>query len=235
MKNLIIKEVIFNGATLVGILKDGKIHTPLKKFWEFLGIDFEGQRQRIRRDETLIQGACKIQVPSEGGIQETLTLEISFLPLWLTGIKSQQCKEEVRKNLIKFKLEAKDVLSEAFFGKREKEIPLLPEDKEKPDWVYERITEDVEKAKGLEDQIEKLLNELYPLFDEIAGVANLKKKTIGYNFFNFKSDDEEKKGKTEIEIEKKHLKEIEKLGLNKDEVVEKAIEVIRENNLFIEK
>ena len=93
----------------------------------------------------------------------------------------------------------------------------------------------MEKAKGLEDQIEKLLNELYPLFDEIAGVANLKKKTIGYNFFNFKSDDEEKKGKTEIEIEKKHLKEIEKLGLNKDEVVEKAIEVIRENNLFIEK
>lgn len=96
--------------------------------------------------------------------------------------------------------------------------------KEKPDWVYERIAEDVEKAKKLENQIEKLLNKLYPLYDEIAGVANLKKRTIGYNFFSFKSDDEEKKCKTEIEIEKKHLKEIEKLGLNKDEVVEKAIE-----------
>lgn len=41
-------------------------------------------------------------------------------------------------------------------------------------------------------------------------MANLEKRRIGYNFFSFKSDDEEKKGKTEIEI-------------------------VRNNNLFIEK
>lgn len=49
MKNLIIKEVNFNGVTLVGILKDGKIFTPLKKFCEFLEVDFNGQYQRVKR------------------------------------------------------------------------------------------------------------------------------------------------------------------------------------------
>lgn len=187
MKDLIIKEVKFNGATLVGILKEGKIYTPLKKFCEFLGIDFEGQRQRIKRDETLMQGACKIQVPSEGGIQETLTLEISYLPLWLTGIKSQQCKEEIRENLIKFKLEAKDVLAEAFFGKRKEEISLLSENN---DWVFERITGNIEKAKAIENKIEKLINKLKPLYEEISAVADLKKRIVGKSFIDFKTDND---------------------------------------------
>lgn len=118
MNDLIVKEVEFNGEKLIGIYKEGKIYIPLKKSCEFLGVNFNGQHQRIRRDETLIKGVCKIHIPSEGGIQETLTLEISFLPLWLTGIKAQQCKEEIRENLIEFKLKAKDALADAFFGKR---------------------------------------------------------------------------------------------------------------------
>lgn len=51
--------------------------------------------------------------------REMLMIDISFLPLWLAGIKANQCREEVRENLIKFKLEAKDILAEAFLGKRE--------------------------------------------------------------------------------------------------------------------
>lgn len=103
MNNLIVKEVNFNGANLVGILKDGKIYTPLKKFCEFLGVDYHGQRQRIRRDEVLNLGLTECKIHSlENGVEkerEILTLEINFLPLWLTGIKSQQCREEIRQNL----------------------------------------------------------------------------------------------------------------------------------------
>lgn len=164
MKDLIVKEVNFNGAILVGILKEGKIYTPLRKFCEFLGVDFNGQHQRIRRDETLVKGVCKIHIPSEGGIQETLILEISFLPLWLTGIKSQQCREEIRENLIKFKLEAKDVLAEAFFGRRKKEISLLPEDK---DWGLKRIHDRADQAKEIEKQIYSLIKFLEPIYEEI--------------------------------------------------------------------
>lgn len=185
MKDLIIKEVKFNEASLVGILKEGKIYTPLKKFCEFLGVDYHGQRQRIKRDETLIQGACKIHLPSEGGIQETLTLEISFLPLWLTGIKAMQCREEIRENLIEFKLKAKDVLADAFFGKRKDEVSLLSKDK---DWGIKRIHDRADQAKEVEKQIYSLIKFLEPIYDEIESIAKLKKNSYD-NFKRFKTDE----------------------------------------------
>ncbi|WP_278574796.1 phage antirepressor N-terminal domain-containing protein [Fusobacterium ulcerans] len=199
--DLVIKEVNFNEALLVGILKDRKIYTPLKKFCEFLGVDFNGQYQRIKRDETLVRGMCKIHIPSDSGIQETLTLEISYLPLWLTGIKSQQCREEIRENLIEFKLKAKDVLADAFFGKRKDEISLLPENK---DWALKRIHDRADQAKILEEHKMCIIEKLEKIYEEIAGVANLKKNTVGSKFFDFKEKgyDASKEKLPSLELEK---------------------------------
>lgn len=145
MNELITKEVTINGSTFIGVYKDGKVYTPLRKFCEFLGINFDGQRQRIRRDETLNQGACILHLPSNRGEQATLMLENSFLPLWLAGIKANQCREEIRDNLIKFKLEAKDILAEAFFGKRENERL------ENKDWAIDRMHIRLNQCKFIED------------------------------------------------------------------------------------
>lgn len=190
MKDLIVKEVNFNGAILVGIFKEGKIYTPLKKFCEFLGIDFEGQRQRIKRDETLCLGttAFKIKVVENNieKLREMLMIEISYLPLWLTGIKSQQCREEIRENLIKFKLEAKDVLAEAFFGKRKEEIPLLPEDK---DWGLKRIHDRADQAKEIEKQIYSLIKFLEPIYEEIEAISKMKRESVYREFKRFKTDE----------------------------------------------
>jgi|GEM_PF-1438267 len=205
ISNLVIKEVNFNGATLVGILKDGKLYTPLKKFCEFLGVDFNGQYQRIKRDETLRKGLtmCKIHMV-ENGVEkerEVTVLEIYFLPLWLTGIKSKQCREEIRENLIELKLKAKDVLADAFFGKRKDEIPLLPEDK---DWALKRIHDRADQAKILEKQKLYIIEKLESIYDEIAGIANLKKNTSENKFFNFKGEsyDASKEKLPALELEK---------------------------------
>ena len=185
MNDLIIKEVSFNGANLVGILKEGKIYTPLKKFCEFLGVDFSSQLKRIKRDEVLGLGSTMVKMTTvENGVEkerEVTVLEISFLPLWLTGIKSQQCREEIRQNLLSFKLEAKEVLASAFFGKRKNEKIS------NNDWVFERITDNMEKAKVIEDEIEILMNKLTPLYKEISDVADLKKRIVGKTFFDFKN------------------------------------------------
>ena len=203
--DLVIKEVNFNGATLVGILKDGKVYTPLKKFCEFLGVDFNGQYQRIKRDETLSKGLtmCKIHMV-ENGVEkerEVTVLEIYFLPLWLTGIKSRQCREEIRENLIEFKLKAKDVLADAFFGKRKDEIPLLPENK---DWALKRIHDRADQAKILEEHKMCIIEKLEKSYEEIAGVANLKKNTVGSKFFDFKEKgyDASKEKLPSLELEK---------------------------------
>ena len=184
MTDLIIKKVEFNGASLIGIYKEGKIYTPLRKICEFLGIDFNGQYQRIKRDETLLKGVCKIHIPSEGGLQNTLTLEISFLPLWLTGIKAQQCREEVRKNLTKFKLEAKDILADAFFGRRE---AFIVEEKTS-------LEKNVKAIQKLEKDAANILSTLKYLYAElevtgknnVESIDNLYLKTDGVSIF--KSD-----------------------------------------------
>lgn len=206
MNDLIVKEVNFNGATLVGVLKEGKIYTPLKKFCEFLGIDFEGQRQRIRRDETLCMGttAFKIKVVENNveKMREMMMMEISFLPLWLTGIKSQQCREEIRENLIEFKLKAKDVLADAFFGKRKDEIPLLPEDK---DWGLKRIHDRADQAKEIEKELYPVIKFLESIYEEIEGIAKIRKDSIFREFKNFKTDgkyDASKEKLPSLELEK---------------------------------
>lgn len=233
MNDLIVKEVNFNGATLVGVLKDGKIYTPLKKFCEFLGIDFEGQRQRIRRDETLCLGTTTFKIKAvENNIEkmrEMLMLEISYLPLWLTGIKAKQCREKIRKNLTKFKLEAKDILADAFFGKREKEISLLPVDK---DWGFKRIHDRVDQAKEIEKQIHYLIKFLEPIYDEIEAIAKTKRDSVFREFKNFKKESEYDASKEKLpiiwktEIEEQLAEKINKSDMTKEEILEKVVKVL---------
>lgn len=117
------KEVDFNGVNLVGVSFEEKLYIIIKNFCEVLGVNYIGQLQRIKRDEVLNKGVCKIHIPSDGGNQETNLLELDFVPLWLAGIKTNQCREEAREFLLEFKLKVKDILSEAFFGKRELLLP----------------------------------------------------------------------------------------------------------------
>lgn len=233
MNDLIVKEVNFNGATLTGIFKEGKIYTPLKKFCEFLGVDFEGQRQRIKRDETLCLGttAFKIKVVENNieKLREMLMIEISYLPLWLTGIKSQQCREEIRENLIKFKLEAKDVLSDAFFGKRANNFKPIEVDKKK-DWLINRVRTRLDQAEYLENQIAYLFEKLNEIYSKAEIELETKTKQVTSNFFDFKtpSDYDPAKEKLpvlyEVEIEKENLEEMKRLGINKDDALNDIVE-----------
>ena len=68
-------------------------------------------------------------IPSIRGNQETNLLELDYLPLWLTGIKANQCREEIRPYLKEFKLKAKDVLAAAFLDNKPKQLSL-PKPKE---------------------------------------------------------------------------------------------------------
>ena len=112
------KEIGFNGMNLIGVCFEEKLYIIVKNFCEVLGINYKGQIQRIKRDEVLNKGGCKIHLPSNGGNQETNLLELDYVPIWLAGIKANQCKEEIRLFLREFKLKVKDILADAFLGKR---------------------------------------------------------------------------------------------------------------------
>ena len=163
---LVKKEVEFHNSKLVGIQKDGEIYTPIRQLCEILGLDSSSQLQRIKRDETLNMGLVKMTLPTNGGEQEMNLLEIDYLPLWLTGIKTNQCKQEVRESLLDFKLKVKDVLAEAFFPKvkiqeEPKQLTFDYDENEKQrDICVNRLIGYMKDVVSLEEEIRKLSKEL---------------------------------------------------------------------------
>ena len=66
-------------ATLVNDIP----HVAMKPICENIGLDWDGQRQKINRHPILSKGKVMITAPSNGGLQEMLMLPVNFLNGWL--------------------------------------------------------------------------------------------------------------------------------------------------------
>lgn len=127
MGNLVTREVNFNGATLMAVqTEDMKIHVGVKWICQGLGLtkgQMQAERARIQEDLVLLQGERKIVLPTKGGKQEVLCLELHFLPLWLAKINANIIDDQaVQDKLVDYQLHAADVLAKAF-------INTVPKDK----------------------------------------------------------------------------------------------------------
>lgn len=204
MKDLIVKEVTMNKEKIKAVSKDGKIYVGIKNIGKNLGMtenQINGQRQKIQKDLTLKRGCVSFHAGVFEKNNSTLGIELNYLPLWLAKINPIHFSDELKEVLLYYQLWAKDILSDAFFGKREKEIPLLPENK---DWALKRIHDRADQAKILEEHKMCIIEKLEKIYEEIAGVANLKKNTVGSKFFNFKEKgyDASKEKLPSLELEK---------------------------------
>ncbi|MEK4121960.1 phage antirepressor N-terminal domain-containing protein [Lysinibacillus sp. FSL K6-0102] len=89
MNNLVVKEVDFNGDTLMACEKDEKIYVGVKWVCQGIGLS-EGQikseRKKIQEDIVLKQGGRNFVLPTNSGKQDVLCIELEFLPLWLAKI-----------------------------------------------------------------------------------------------------------------------------------------------------
>ncbi len=119
------KTVIFyeDEVTAVVVEESGRqvIYVPLKPISDFLGVDWDGQRQRIRRDPVLsevVKGAVVTTAPSAsgrgGGPQEMLCLPLDFLNGYLFGINANRVREDIRDKVIRYQRECYQVLAAAF-------------------------------------------------------------------------------------------------------------------------
>ena len=163
---LTVKEVNHENISMMAVRdSDGEIFVGIKSICDGLGIVYNGQMERINRDELLSQGVRKIRIPSNGGNQSTSMIAISFLPFFLTGIKSSMVKPEIKDNIINFKLKAKDVLAQAFllqpqylnFPISEQTIlQLQSENKKLSDLVHSHCY----KIENLENVVEQTFNKL---------------------------------------------------------------------------
>lgn len=125
MNQMQVKEVDFNGATLLAAqTEDGKVWVGVKWICEGLGLtegQIKSERKKIQNDLVISKGGRNLILPTSGGEQETLVLNIDFLPLWLAKISitpsMQENSPEVVEKLIEYQLKAKDVLAKEFLNK----------------------------------------------------------------------------------------------------------------------
>ena len=120
MKNGIVE---FYGQSLITARSDeGVEYVAMKPLVENLGLDWEGQRKRIVRDEVLKSCMVIMEVQAVkrgfGGNQQMVFLPTEFLNGWLFGIETSRLKDEATKEkIIVYKKECFKVLHNYWLNK----------------------------------------------------------------------------------------------------------------------
>ncbi len=141
-----VKDVDFNGTILRAAQDVNKI-IWVGVAWICKGLGLsdgqtKSERKKIQTDLVLSKGGRNFILPTGGGEQETLCLQLDFLPLWLAKIhitpRMKQENPRLVDNLITYQLKAKDVLAAAFF-KEEIMVPSQPNYEHKIDELQKTI------------------------------------------------------------------------------------------------
>jgi len=106
--------VDFHGQSLVAALIDGKPYVAMKPICENIGLQWEAQQKRITRNPVLSKGMSMMDIPSNGGIQQTLCLPLDLLNGWLFGVDVNRVKAEIKPKLIRYQEECYRVLFQHF-------------------------------------------------------------------------------------------------------------------------
>lgn len=134
MSNLVVKEVNFHNDLLMAVHEEesNKIYVGVKWVCEGIGLSegqYQNQTRKIQEDLVIKQGIANLQLPTNGGVQEVLCVELEFLPLWLAKIsitpKMQKENPFIVRKLVDYQLKAKDVLADAFIKKDKVSNELL--------------------------------------------------------------------------------------------------------------
>ncbi|MDE4013518.1 phage antirepressor N-terminal domain-containing protein [Glaesserella parasuis] len=123
MSNQISTQTIsFNNQALITFEQNGTRYTAMKPICENIGLAWEPQLLRIKRDDILSSTMIiTIIVAEDDKNREMVCLPIEYLNGWLFGIDVKRCKPEIRETLIKYKKECYQALHDYWFnGKAER-------------------------------------------------------------------------------------------------------------------
>ena len=110
-----IVEVPFNGSMMIAQrFDDGEIYTALKPICENIGIDFNGQKQRLER--TPWATMCVMHtVAADGKNRDMTAISRKTLTMWLATIDANRLSDEqARHNVTVYQQEAAEALDKYF-------------------------------------------------------------------------------------------------------------------------
>lgn len=145
-------------------------YVPIKPICEALGVDDEGQRQRIERDEILSSVTFMTKATGKDGkTYEMLALPVKYVFGWLFTIDSSRVNQEIRDMVVKYKRECYETLYNHFNGQQQRrneqdalEKSLLAE-RDAVDELEKNLKEQMTIAKkqkaGIEQKLERIREE----------------------------------------------------------------------------
>lgn len=137
---------------------------PIKPICEALGVDANGQRQRIERDEILGSSACVIHAEGRNGKErEMYCIPYKFVFGWLFSIDTSRVNEEARPAVLRYKAECYEALYRHF---AEPQTFLA----EKQKVMERKVTEYQECQRRFKDA-QKLMNEAKAELNQVMRVT----------------------------------------------------------------
>lgn len=181
MNNLAVKEVNFNGDTLIAAQDKTTEKVYVAVRWVVDGIGFtrgqaNNQLEKIKDDIVLKQGVRNLvfqNMEGKGGNQEVKCIELEFLPIWLAKIsitpKMQKESSDIVNKLIEYQLKAKDILANAFIHNVTQILPQTYKE------ALIALVESIEEKEKLEAHNQILLPkaEVYDTFIDGSNVQKM--------------------------------------------------------------
>jgi hypothetical protein len=69
---------------------------------DVLGIDADGQRERIERNEVLAMGLRVCVMPTEAGTRDHYVLDSALVPFWLATLDPSRLNDEAKPKVLHF-------------------------------------------------------------------------------------------------------------------------------------
>ncbi len=170
-------KVEFCGALLEGVVSDGSAYVAMKPIAEAMGLSWPAQLEKIKEHPALSPTVAEIAIVAEDGRRrKMICLPESRLQFWMALIQPRKVKTSLRDKIIKFQIEAADVLHRAFTqGVAETNLRVMAiESKRAAGRLMTDITKDVLIFTGKEPKPYHFMNEYrlvnWALTGEFAGV-----------------------------------------------------------------
>ncbi|MEB6680286.1 phage antirepressor N-terminal domain-containing protein [Acinetobacter lwoffii] len=119
------KIVKFNNQQIPVYFVGDKPFVAMKPICENIGLQWEAQLKRIKRNHVLNSTMSIMDmVAQDGKVRNVICLPFSMLNGWLMGVDANKVKPEIKDTLIKYQLECYDVLYKHFMPKPRKQVNL---------------------------------------------------------------------------------------------------------------
>jgi P22_AR N-terminal domain len=112
--------VNFRATGILGVQLEDCVFVVLKPVVEAMGLAWNGQLERIKRDPVLREGMRIIRTPSiRGGNQDTVVLLLDRFHGWLFKVETSRVRDELRERIQLYQRECYELLCKHFLGDRE--------------------------------------------------------------------------------------------------------------------